>query len=330
MGTYIIKKKRSSSYYFRIVIPQDLRPVLIKRTIILSLRTGILHQAKKQASFLYVITQQIFEQIRKFPAMKQLDLDGIKEILKERLKFYQESAKEDIQRDNYLISDQERKSQSAHEEIKLNATVEVAKMGNLFDNMTQDVLKHHGYEIKEDSKEYNLLKKNLFELERNIKNYRQDLLCCEIEGEWNLLNSLESEEPPQTTPSSTVQTPTKPQTKTHPISTIINNFLEEKKRAESLTDKSFTEYSANLHMLVEVFGDIAIQDLSFEKAREFKEVLLKLPKNRNKQSRYKGKSIATIIRLPNIETMSNTSLRSQLLWLDHSSLHGQRARPIEL
>ncbi len=330
MGTYIIKKRRSSFYYFRVVIPLDLRPILVKRTIILSLRTGILHQAKKQASFLYVITQQIFEQIRKFPTMKQLDLDGIKEILRGRLNFYQQDAKEDIQRDNYLISDQERESQSAQEEVKLNAAVEVAKMGKLFDNMTQDVLKHHGYEIKEDSAEYNLLKKNLFELERNIKNYRQDLLSGDIEDEWNLLGSLDSKEETQSILTPPAPIPAEPQTKTHPISTIINNFLNEKKRAESLTDKSLSEYTANLHMLVEVFGDIAIQDLSFEKAREFKEVLLKLPKNRNKQSRYKGKSIATIIRLPNIETMSNTSLRSQLLWLDHSSLHGQRARPIEL
>ncbi|MDX2471438.1 MAG: hypothetical protein QNL04_12765 [SAR324 cluster bacterium] len=236
MGTYIIKKRRSSSYYFRVVIPLDLRPILVKRTIVISLGTGILHQAKKQASFLYVITQQIFEQIRKFPTMKQLDLDGIKTILKERLKFYQQDAKEDIQRDNYLISDQERESQSAHEEIKLAATVEVAKMGSLFDNMTQGVLKHHGYEIKEDSKEYNLLKKNLFGLERNIKNYRQGLLSREIEDEWNLLGSLNSDEPPQSILTRPAPIAAKSQTKTHSISKVINNFLEEKKRTESLTE----------------------------------------------------------------------------------------------
>ena len=147
MGTYIIKKRRSSYYYFRVVIPKDLRPILIKRTIVISLRTAILHQAEKDALWLYSITQQIFDQIRKIPELKPLTIEAIQEILRHKLEFFKEAAKEDIQRKNYLMTKVEKEEQIKQEETRFDATVKVAKMGSLLDNVAQDALKHHGFEI---------------------------------------------------------------------------------------------------------------------------------------------------------------------------------------
>lgn len=85
----------------------------------------------------------------------------------------------------------------------------------------------------------------------------------------------------------------RPTQATYRLTEIIEKYCLENKRHWRPKTESENRYILNL--LVEVFGDKPIHLISKEKLREYKEVVLALPKNRNKHTRFKGLNIRQII-----------------------------------
>ena len=84
-STYLVRRQVGSSYLFRSVIPLDLQPQLGRRQFQLSLRCGILKQAKSLSLHLHHLTQNLYDQIRQNSDQLKITIDQLKQILKSEL-----------------------------------------------------------------------------------------------------------------------------------------------------------------------------------------------------------------------------------------------------
>ena len=84
-NSYLVHRKTGSSYFFRSIIPKDLQSKLGKREFQLSLRCGILKQAKSLSFQLFNKTQLIYASIRDESMSKHISTQQIKELLKQEL-----------------------------------------------------------------------------------------------------------------------------------------------------------------------------------------------------------------------------------------------------
>ena len=87
----------------------------------------------------------------------------------------------------------------------------------------------------------------------------------------------------------------RPTQATYRLTEIIEKYCLENKRRWRQKTESENRYILN--SLVEVFGDKPIHLISKEKLREYKEIVLALPKNRNKHTCYKGLNIKQIVKV---------------------------------
>ena len=84
-NSYLVHRKTGSYYFFRSIIPKDLQSKLDKREFQLSLRCGILKQAKSLSFQLFNKTQLIYASIRDESMSKHISTQQIKELLKQEL-----------------------------------------------------------------------------------------------------------------------------------------------------------------------------------------------------------------------------------------------------
>jgi len=84
-ATYLVHRKTGVSYSFRSVIPKDLQTQLGTREFQLSLRCGILKQAKLLSAHLHNLTQNLYAKIRHSSGQLKISTHEIKEILKAEL-----------------------------------------------------------------------------------------------------------------------------------------------------------------------------------------------------------------------------------------------------
>ena len=81
-----------------------------------------------------------------------------------------------------------------------------------------------------------------------------------------------------------------PETTETKLSQLIADFLAEGEKAERWTDKSKQELVESYALLLEIVSDKPVASITRKHLSDFKTVLGKLPRNRNKDARYRGKS----------------------------------------
>ena len=80
--TYLIFHQAGSSHSFRSIVPKDLQSLLGTKEFQLSLRCGILKQAKLLSSHLYNLSQHLYDQLRDNSDHLRSTVDQIKERLR--------------------------------------------------------------------------------------------------------------------------------------------------------------------------------------------------------------------------------------------------------
>ena len=83
--TYLVFRQTGSSYSFRSIVPKDLQLLLGTKEFQLSLRCGILKQAKLLSSHLYNLSQHLYDQLRNNFGHLRTTIDQIKERLRSEL-----------------------------------------------------------------------------------------------------------------------------------------------------------------------------------------------------------------------------------------------------
>ena len=82
---YLVFRQTGSSYSFRSIVPKDLQSLLGTKEFQLSLRCGILKQAKLLSSHLYNLSQRLYNQLRDDSGHLRNTIDQIKEKLRSEL-----------------------------------------------------------------------------------------------------------------------------------------------------------------------------------------------------------------------------------------------------
>ncbi len=94
------------------------------------------------------------------------------------------------------------------------------------------------------------------------------------------------------------------------ISKLIDEYIEETERQKGLREKTIVEYRSVLLMMVEVLGDLPINELSQKHGRLFSSTLEKIPPRRKTDGRYKDKSIKEIVQMDVSNTMDTRTINT--------------------
>lgn len=96
------------------------------------------------------------------------------------------------------------------------------------------------------------------------------------------------------------------------LSSIIEDYIREKVRERSWKTKTEIDNRANLKLLAQIIGDLDIGNIDYSHSRKFKETLMQLPVNINKDPLYRDKSIETIIAMKPTNTMAINTINKHL------------------
>ena len=78
---------------------------------------------------------------------------------------------------------------------------------------------------------------------------------------------------------------------------VVEKYVEEQERGGNWRPRTKDEFQACLNTLKDVIGNVPVKSINFETMRQYKDILVKLPPNRNKVNEYKGKAIEQLIAL---------------------------------
>ncbi|MCP4752970.1 MAG: hypothetical protein GY866_18945, partial [Proteobacteria bacterium] len=154
---FLVRKTDSTSFFFRSIIPKDIQPLLGQRQFLISLRTGLLKDAKKMARRLYVASQDIYDDIRRNRTpMKKATIEDIKTLLREMLHQYQHPDPEYKQRMRSIFTQEEldlhKKDLAASMEYQKSAQSLVDDPW--YQDFGQEYLKLKGFECDKESDEF--------------------------------------------------------------------------------------------------------------------------------------------------------------------------------
>lgn len=103
------------------------------------------------------------------------------------------------------------------------------------------------------------------------------------------------------------------------LSMLIGDYVKANHQKWRVKSRMEVEYSINLAM--EVIGDVGVDQLTRERLKAYKDVLLQLPANFNRSPKYRGMTIPKIIAMEGIKPMSVTSVNKHLSWLGSMLSH---------
>ncbi|MEM1144069.1 MAG: site-specific integrase, partial [Pseudomonadota bacterium] len=93
---------------------------------------------------------------------------------------------------------------------------------------------------------------------------------------------------------------------------VAEQYFEEKLRGRALAPKTETEKRDALQLLSELTGRKPLSELTKQDAQKVKSALLKLPKHRNTNPRTRGKPLAEILTMADLERMSSRTVNAYL------------------
>ena len=327
-------------YFFRCIIPKDLKGILGKSQIRLSLKSSDYCHSKIVANTLYFVAQNIFEELRT-GSMKDITLDDVKEILRIEVRksllhihHYQYGTNVfDEDKLNESISKSDKEEERLRDKLQKDykGTIE------LIENEVDKILITQDLEPDKKNVEYKKLVRRWIELKLMRQDWKRDLLNesdkndkdfrNEIEDKWKL--GLFGEEYNQEGVVKKwvdyVETPT-PEVKSKSgspsplFSKVYPNHLEEMKRNRRRQD-TIGETEGTYQELIEMIGDKPVGDYTNVDGRDYRNTLSKLPKNRKRVKKYKNKTLKEILSMTipvgdriTIETQMKLTSRMTSLW----------------
>lgn len=97
------------------------------------------------------------------------------------------------------------------------------------------------------------------------------------------------------------------------LSMLIVDYVQANQQKWRVKTKTEVEYS--IQLAVEAMGDMGLEEVTRDKLKEYKNILLKLPANFSKSPKYKCMTISKIITLEGVKPMSTTSVNKHISWL---------------
>lgn len=299
---------KGNTYYFRYVIPKDVRKTFGLSEVRLSLGTGYLHEARPKARLLAVEVRRRVKKARSgelFESVKDMMQDFLRKMLAEHETEIKFGLDELVDTMRYEYGEAESKIESAREMLRsgdgavlqgfgrqMVHSLNLVDFGLDADTMAPDVLREIGWESARMFVDY-------YEI---IKHRAEG----DFRYEKTILPDLEAAPQViyQTAPERPRETPT--------VNEAIEQYKQSKIQDRRWTEVSSKDVMSTLSAFMEVMGDTRVGDVRREDMRSFKDVLLRLPKFRNTKKIYKNKSIDEILEMNPEDTLSEKTLNNIL------------------
>ena len=313
-------------YFFRCIIPKDLKGILGKSQIRLSLKSSDYCHSKIVANTLYFVAQNIFEELRT-GSMKDITLDDVKDILRIEVRksllhihHYQYGTNVfDEDKLNESISKSDKEEERLRDKLQKDykGTIE------LIENEVDKILITQELEPNKKNVEYKGLVRRWIELKLMRQDWKRDLLNetgkndkdfqNQIEEKWKLGlwetgkkvelkpiidNYIPEPIQPYLVKSNSIEVKyNKVESLPSPLfSEIIPKHLELMRRNKR-REQTIKETEQTYEDVIELIGDKPISEYTNLDGRDYRTSIISLPKNRKKIKKYRNFNLNELLKM---------------------------------
>ncbi len=313
-------------YFFRCIIPKDLKGILGKSQIRLSLKSSDYCHSKIVANTLYFVAQNIFEELRT-GSMKDITLDDVKEILRIEVRksllhihhYQYETNVFDEDKLNESISKSDKEEERLRDKLQKDykGTIE------LIENEVDKILITQELEPNKKNVEYKGLVRRWIELKLMRQDWKRDLLNetgkndkdfqNQIEEKWKLGlwetgkkvelkpiidNYIPEPIQPYLVKSNSIEVKyNKVESLPSPLfSEIIPKHLELMRRNKR-REQTIKETEQTYEDVIELIGDKPISEYTNLDGRDYRTSIISLPKNRKKIKKYRNFNLNELLKM---------------------------------
>lgn len=317
MTNYVFK--RPSGYYFRYVIPKPYRHLLSQRELRYPLGTHQQRAAKRRASEVLSAVERLLH------AVGTGVVKLTQEQLRDRLKAYARERRSDVDRAWVARKNATEDSDEAEWMVlsdlseSLSAVIHFGDYNRPdFRHFRADLAAFLGVPEEQAVSDPDLAVARREWARATLEVYEYH---CGLYSGKSVSGDIQYLAEPR--PSSSPDAASQPTSKR--ISEWIDEYLEQKRKSRAdirnNTEESYRQY---INEFIFCVGDLRVREVTAGHAEEFRDKLLQLPKNRNKQQQYIGKTAEQLIalKLPREECRAGRTinehlglLRSMFNWL---------------
>jgi integrase len=113
-------------------------------------------------------------------------------------------------------------------------------------------------------------------------------------------------------PSKPTPTPAPSSTNAVTLSELVEKYTEDQLAGDNWSEKTTQENAAIYRLVIAITGDISVNDVRYEQARDFKSALQKLPANMKKSPLYRNKSVQQILSMDIDVPMATATVKKHL------------------
>jgi integrase len=289
--TYLIRNPYG--YCFRMRVPPDLQPIINKKEIRYSLKTGNIVRAKHKACLIGGRVLQLFNYLsRKEHTMAELSPDQIHKLVltfvRQALNDHESYRLESKPLTPDKLNEQVNALEYVYTDIKEDlALCKHHKSSNMVDRLLSD----NNIKLDPDSESYKRLCRELMIAQVQILEAERKRILGDYSEGPHLISQPQANFPQEQSETS------------EPVSKIIQGYWNENINAGNWSERSKGEYKTCLEALEWLLQrDVQIHTITFETMRKIKETLQGLPKNFKNKTEYRGKSPSEIIKMVTPET----------------------------
>jgi len=315
--------RHPSSYIFRIRVPTDLQSNIGKAELRYSLQTGRIGEARYRARYMAAQVQTVFRKIRNGGKMAELTPEEINRLLRD-------FAKEVLS--DYEDMKTHREKPASADEIEGNAfgydcmrdemqeqlaRADYRKAYRLVDNL----LEEKGITLDRDSASYRKLCREMLKIQIDLNE--------ELESrEWGNYGGGAGSGGISGQRSFLFEDTHQDQDKGKLLSEVIQHLIDENRSTGVWTAKSESSVVPALELFKEIVGDLPIKTIDRQMISDYHSKLKRLPPNRDKDPRYRGKSVAQLLCMnpPPEKTVSEGTIRNSISRVvaifNHAENHG--------
>ena len=325
---HLVKGTKPYQYYFfRCIIPKDLRSILGKSQIRISLKNSDYCNSKIIAKSLYIVSKNLFDELRLDP-MKNITIKDVKDILRIEVRksllhihHYQYGT-------NVFSKDKinESISKTINEEERLRDRLEKDYQDTLgvIEREIDKILITLDLDPNKESVEYKGLVRRWIELKLMRQDWKRDLLNesgrndedfkKEIEEKWrlSLWDNVDDMILPPIIEGEDIPDPTQPYlTQSNSIEVKYNKvesspsplFSEvfpkhlDQLRRNKMREQTIKETQQTYEDVIELIGDKPISEYSNIDGRDYRTSIISLPRNRKKIKKYRDFNLHELLKM---------------------------------
>lgn len=294
--------RQDSGWCFRMVVPLDLQPIVGKKEIRYSLRTGFLGEAKYMARRMAGETLNLFRRLRKGGTMTDAEIRRLMaDVLRETLEADEQSR---VDLENIPTDEKQTPQEALKEHAELKGLFQTELQFGDYDD-TEDVLKNvfeqKELAVPEKSETFTRLCREMAKVMVTYLSIAEKRDSGDYHFETALLQKAQ--------PTLNPVTQEKP---SEGLFKVVDRYVEEQEKGKCWTTKSTVEYTACLNLMKDFFGDIPVKSIDHAKMRKYKEALMKLPPNMKKSPLYRDLSLAEILKMDIEKTWATPTINKYL------------------